>query len=221
LHAVEAALQLGERYAVSITALTMGPLPAASILREAVGMGVDEVILLSDPAFSGSDTYTTAYTLAKALAKIGGVKLVICGKQAIDGDTGQVGPELAEQLRYVHIADVKKIKELTPDYLIAERKTDHGIETVKAGLPALVTVIKEINRPRSPSLAGLIRAKNHEVPVWTAESMGLAKETTGFQASPTRVIRVFTPQANRRGVVFTGNLEEQIAKLAETIRKTN
>jgi electron transfer flavoprotein alpha/beta subunit len=219
LPAVETALRLGETYGVDVTALSMGPISALSVLQEAVGMGVGEAILLSDPAFSGADTLVTSGTLARAINKISDVKLVICGKQAIDGDTGQVGAELAEHLGFTHIAEVRKIIGLAPDYLIVERNATQGYETVKGWLPAVITVDQAINQPRLSSLAGLIRARNYEIPVWTAETIGATKADTGLKASPTRVRRIFTPKANQQGVIFTGSLEEQVVRLVETLRQ--
>jgi electron transfer flavoprotein alpha/beta subunit len=219
LPAVETALQLSETHGVDVTVLTMGPLAAVSVLQEAVGMGVKEAILLSDPAFSGSDTFVTSGNLAKAIGQISDVGIVICGKQAIDGDTGQVGAELAEHLGFAHIAEVRKIIELTPDYLMVERNSYQGYQTVKGRLPVVITVDKTIHPARSPSLAGLIRAKNYEIPVWNAATIGVTKEKTGFAASPTKVRRVFIPKVNKPVLIFTGSLEEQVTQLLEKIRQ--
>jgi electron transfer flavoprotein beta subunit len=220
LPAVETALQLGEAYGGDVTVLTMGPLSALIILQETLAMGAREAILVSDPAFSGSDTLATSCTLAKAIGKINDVKLVVCGKQAIDGDTGQVGAELAEHLSFTHIAEVRKIIELGLDYIIVERSTAQGYETVKGWLPALITVVKTINQPRLPSLAGWIRVRNHEIQVWTAETIGQTKRTTGIQASPTKVKRIFTLKAHKQGIRFTGSLEAQVTQLIATLRQS-
>jgi electron transfer flavoprotein beta subunit len=171
----------------------MGPAQVVEALRETISMGVDSALLLSDRAFAGADTLATSYTLAKGIEKIGGVDLILCGKQAIDGDTAQVGPEIAEKLGIPHITYVKKVETIDINTLVVERMTEEGYERVQLPLPALLTVVKEINEPRLPSLKGKMRAKSAEIPVWSAEFIGAEPEKCGLKGSPTWVKKVFIP----------------------------
>ena len=154
MYAVEEAIRLKERLGATVTILSMGPPQVAEALREAIAMGADEAVLISDRAFAGSDTLATAYALLKGIEKIGDVKLIICGKQAIDGDTAQVGPEIAENMGIPHLTYVKKINEISEDQITLERMNEDGFERLEMPLPALITVVKEINEPRLPSIKG-------------------------------------------------------------------
>src|SRR5690554_4498702 len=176
LHAVEEGLRLREKYGGTVTALSMGPPQAAEALREVLSMGVDDAVLLSDRAFAGADTLATSYTLAKGVQKIGGFDLIICGKQAIDGDTAQVGPGLAEKLGVPHVTYVKKIHEIADGRITVERMTEEGSEKIRFPLPGLLTVVKEINEPRLPSLKGKMRAKKAEIPIWSARDVERSEE---------------------------------------------
>lgn len=158
LYAVEEAIRIKEKLGGTVIVLSMGPPQVAESLKETIAMGVDEAVLLSDRAFAGSDTLATSYALAKAVEKIGEVNLIICGKQAIDGDTAQVGPELAEKLGMPHLTYIKKINEINETQITAERMNEDGFERVQMPLPGLITVVKEINEPRMPSLKEIGRA---------------------------------------------------------------
>ena len=152
MFAIEEALRLREQHGGKVTAVTMGPPQAAEALKEAVAMGVDEVVLFSDRAFAGADTWATSYTLAQGIKKIGSFDLVIAGKQAIDGDTAQVGPETADMLGIPFIAYIKKISAIADGKMTVERMMDDGYDVVESSLPALITVVKEITSrgfPRS------------------------------------------------------------------------
>lgn len=220
MYALEEALRVRERCGGSVTAISMGPPQAMDSLREAISYGIDEAILISDRAFAGSDTLATSYTLARAIAKIGGVDLVICGKQAIDGDTAQVGPGVAEELDIPHVTYVKKIVEIRDGYLKVERMVEGGYEVVETGLPALITVVKEINEPRVPSLKGMMRARKAEIPVWKAGDLGVDPGRIGLAGSPTTVVRIFTPELRRRGEMLEGTAVEQARALVERLRST-
>jgi len=156
LYAVEEALRLKEQYGGVVTVLSMGPAQVIETLRQAMCLGAERGILLSDIGFAGADTLATSYTLARAVKKIGHFDLIICGRQAVDGDTAHVGPSLAEKLGVAHISCVIKINEVTNEYMITERMTVAAIEKVKLLLPGLITVTKGINEPRLPSLRGLM-----------------------------------------------------------------
>lgn len=218
MYAVEEALRIKEKVAdTTVIVLSMGPPQVAEALRETIAMGVDSAVLLSDRAFAGADTLATSYALAKGIEKIGEVDLVLCGKQAIDGDTAQVGPEIAEKIGVPHVTYVKKIEEIDNHGMIVERMTEEGYERIQLPLPALLTVVKEINEPRLPSLKGKIRAKNAEIPVWSAEMIGAEPEKSGLKGSPTWVKRIFIPEIKSQGEIFEGTPEEQVKSLVEAI----
>ena len=163
-YAIEEGIRLKEKYGGKATVITMGPPQAEAALREAVGRGIDAAVLVTDRAFAGADTWATAYTLASAIKTIGEYDLIICGKQATDGDTAQVGPGIAEMLDIPHVAYVKKIEEVTQSEMKVERMMEDGYDLIETPLPAVITVVKEINTPRLPSLRGMMNAKKMEVP---------------------------------------------------------
>jgi len=212
-HALEAAVQLKESCGATVTAISMGPPQAEAVLREAIACGSDGGTLVSDRAFAGADTWATTYTLGKAVEKLGGFDLIICGKQAIDGDTAQVGPGLAHRLHIPYVTCVRKIVAFENGTLRLERMMDDGFDEVELDLPALITVVKEINEPRVPSLKGKMKAKKMEIPVYTAADIGADPECVGLPGSPTQVQRVFSPQPRGERRLFSGTLEEQIDQL--------
>lgn len=191
----------------------MGPPQAEEALKEVVAMGVDEAILLSDKAFAGSDTLATSLSLATAIRKIGNFDIILCGKQAIDGDTAQVGPGIAEWLDIPQAVFVRKIDEIRDKSIIVEILREEGYEKIELPLPCLISVVKEINEPRLPSLRGKLRAKKYEIPVWTAKGISLEESKIGLTGSPTEVIKVFTPPEKPKGSVFQGDIEEGVDRL--------
>ncbi|MCE5329348.1 electron transfer flavoprotein subunit beta/FixA family protein, partial [bacterium] len=176
-YAIEEGVSLKERLMASaddaldveVIALSMGPPHSAEILREAISLGVDSAILLSDRAFAGSDTWATSYTLSKAIKKIEGWKIIILGKQTLDGDTGQVGPELAQILNIPFIGYASKINVIDRNKIIVKRLMEDRYETFEVKLPAAISVGKDINIPRIPSLRGKMKSKSAEIPVWNNE----------------------------------------------------
>ncbi|HMK61745.1 MAG TPA: electron transfer flavoprotein subunit beta/FixA family protein [Dissulfurispiraceae bacterium] len=216
LHAVEAALQIRDGIGGKVTVITMGPPQAEEALRETVSMGVDEVKLISDRAFAGSDTWATSYTLSRAIEKIG-FDIVICGKQAIDGDTAQVGPEIAEFLDIPHIAYVKKIEDITSSSIRVQRMMDDGYDLVESSVPVLLTVVKEINTPRLPSLKGKMAAKKAVIAKMDMKSIEADEEKVGLKGSPTQVKNIFAPQTIKEKKVLEGNLEQQIDAMIEEL----
>jgi electron transfer flavoprotein beta subunit len=210
--AIEEALRIRERFGGTVTAITMGPPQAAEVLRTALGMGADAVRLLSDRAFAGSDTLATSYTLSRAIEKLGGVDLVIAGKQAIDGDTAQVGPGIAEWLGIPQITFASKI-EINDSKLKVERLLEEVNEVVECPLPAVVTVVKQINEPRLPSLRGMMRAKKAEIKALTAQNIEADPKNIGLNGSPTNVVRIFTPPPKGGGEILNGETEEITDKL--------
>ncbi|MEM5789603.1 MAG: electron transfer flavoprotein subunit beta/FixA family protein [Syntrophobacteraceae bacterium] len=220
LFAVEAALQIKDTNGARVTTITMGPPQATEALRDTLSLGVDDAVLLSDRAFAGSDTWATSTTLSAAIRKMGDVDIVLCGKQAIDGDTAQVGPETAALLDIPYATFVKKIELLDGNFLKAVRQTDEGTEVWKIPTPALLTVIKEIGEPRVPSLRHKMRAKKAEVPVWGIAELGLEAERVGLCGSFTQVVRVFSPPRRSDRVQIGGSVEEQADKLFQYLKQS-
>jgi electron transfer flavoprotein beta subunit len=218
-YAVEEALLTKEKYGGEVHVITMGPPQAIEVLKNAVAVGADYVYLISDRAFAGSDTWATAYTLTQGIKKIGGVDLVICGKQAIDGDTAQVGPGVATQLGIPQLTYVSKIQEIDLENkkILVERMLEDGKEIVQSPLPVLLTVVKDINEPRLPSLLGIKKAAKAEMSTWTIEDMPLDKDRCGLKGSPTEVIRVFTPEPRGGGEILEGELTDTIPLLIDKL----
>ena len=219
LYAIEAALSLAERFGGSVECLTMGPPQAENALREAIALGVDQGILVSDRAFAGSDTWATSYTLALALRKIGDYTLILGGKQASDGDTAQVGPGIAAHLDLPQITYTRKIESLDGQRIVAERLLEDGFEVIEAPLPCVLTVVKEINEPRLPSLKGKLAARKAQIIRWQAGDLGGERARFGLDGSPTKVVRIFTPAPRPGGIMFRGEPAEIAPQLAEKLRE--
>lgn len=217
VHAIEAALQIKEKAGGSVTVITMGPPQAESALRDAIAMGADEAVLLTDRAFAGSDTWATSYTLSKAVEKIG-ADIILCGKQAIDGDTAQVGPEMAEFLDIPHISYIRKIEDVKESSIRVQRLMDEGYDVVDSSLPVLLTVVKELNQPRLPSLKGKMAAKKAEIKKWGASDIGTEADKIGLNGSPTQVKNIFAPEGRRERKILEGTLEEQIDGLLQELK---
>lgn len=218
MHAVEAAIWIKEKVGGSVTAVTMGPPQAETALRDAISLGVDDAVLLSDRAFAGSDTLATSYTLSKAMEKLS-PDIIICGKQAIDGDTAQVGPEVAETLNIPHVAYVRKIENITAGFIRVQRLMQEGYDIVESTLPVLLTVVKELNEPRLPSLKGKMRAKKAEIKKWTAPDIGADEKDLGLKGSPTRVKNIFAPEARKDREMLKGAPEEQADGLVKKLKE--
>jgi electron transfer flavoprotein alpha/beta subunit len=216
MHAIEAGLQIKEKTGGGVTAITMGPPQAEAVLREAISMGVDDAALVTDRAFAGSDTWATAYTLSKAIQQIG-ADIVICGKQAIDGDTAQVGPEIAEFLGFPHVAYVRKIEDVKQDGIIVQRMMDDGYDVVESSLPTLLTVIRELNTPRLPSLKGKVAAKKAEIRKLTASDIGAEETDMGLKGSPTQVRNIFAPEPKKGRKMLEGPIEGKIDTLVKEL----
>lgn len=217
-NALEAALQLREKHGGKITVLSMGPPQAETSLRHTIAMGVDEAVLLSDRAFAGADTLATAYTLSSGIRKMGDFDLILCGKQAIDGDTAQVGPELAEILGIAQAAYVRKI-EVKDGRLEVERTLEDGYELLSLPLPVLLTVTKEINEPRHAALRGVLKAKKAEIPILKADDLGVNPDRIGLLGSPTRVIKIFTPERTTEHKRLSGSMDEIAGELFNILRR--
>ena len=216
-HGIEEGLRLKEQFGGTVTVLSMGPPQVADALREAISMGADKAVMLSDISFAGADTLATSYALARAVEKIGQFDLVICGRQAVDGDTAHVGPSLAEKLGIPHISCVIKVCEVTSEYMVAERMTEEGTERIKLSLPGLITVSKGINEPRPPSLRGKITAAKSDIAVWSAQDINADEDKIGLKGSPTRVVRMSTPHHERQGQFLDGTVQEQVTDLVSKL----
>jgi electron transfer flavoprotein beta subunit len=217
-YAIEEAVRLKERFGGKITVISMGPPQADAALREAISLGCDEGILVSDRAFAGSDTWATSYTLSQAIKKIGSFDIILCGKQASDGDTAQVGPGIATHLDIPQATYVKKIEEIEDNKVRAERLVEDGYEVVETSLPCLLTVVKEINVPRLPSLKGKMKAKSAAIAVWKAADLACDPKRIGLEGSPTKVVKIFNPPPRKGGVKLTGEPEEVVDKLMELLK---
>ncbi|MFH1413906.1 MAG: electron transfer flavoprotein subunit beta/FixA family protein [Candidatus Omnitrophota bacterium] len=218
MYAIEEAIRLKEKTSGKVTVISMGPPQADSALREAISLGVDEAILVSDRAFAGSDTWATSYTLSKAIKKIGDFDLIICGKQASDGDTAQVGPGIATHLDIPQVTYVKKIEEVKDKSMRVERMMEEGFEIIETPLPALLTVVKEINEPRMPSLKGMIKAKSAMIKTWTQKELELDAQKIGLCGSPTQVIKIFAPPQRKGGEIIEGEVSEVAKKLVGLLK---
>lgn len=202
-NALEAALTLKDKMGAKVSVICMGPPQAEIALREAMARGADQVVLLCDRAFAGSDTWATSYALAQGIKSLEKVDLVFCGKQAIDGDTAQVGPGVAEFLGWPVVTYVRKL-DVEGDKVQIERTFEDGFEKIEAPLPAVVTVVKEMNVPRMASLKGRMRAKKEPIRMLTAEATQANPNEVGLKGSPTRVVKIFTPPRKTSGQKWDG-----------------
>lgn len=219
MYAVEEAVRLKEKFTGKVIVLTMGPPQAEKALRETLSMGCDEAILVSDREFAGADTLATSYTLSQTIKKIGGFDIILCGKQAIDGDTAQVGPGVAEKLDIPHIAYVKKIEKIENKKITVERMMEDGYDVIESPIPCLLTVVKEINTPRLPSLRGMMFSKKAEIKKFTAKTIEADKTKLGINGSPTNVIKVFTPPPRKGGERIAGEPPEQAVKFVAKLKE--
>ncbi len=224
LYAIEAATQLKEAHGGKVTVLSMGPPNAEKALKEAIAMGCDDAVLITDRAFAGADTWSTAYVIAKAIEKIGPFDLVLCGERATDGDTGQVGPNIAAAMDLPLATYVSGIESVDreDDQMVVWRMTEYGYEKLRLPLPALLTVVKEISFPRLPTLRGKQRARATQVPRYTAENLPVEGDKIGLKGSPTRVIKIDTPKVTRGGTILKPAddqaLEAAVDRLVDFLR---
>lgn len=218
-YAIEEAVRLKEIHGGTITAISMGPPQVESALREAVSLGVDEIILLSDRKFAGADTWATSYTLSAAITKLGEYDLILTGQQAIDGDTAQVGPGIAAHLKIPQTCFVRKVESIDCKNITVQRLMEDGIDKVLMKLPALISVVKEINSPRLPSLRGKMKAKSVELKVWNCADLGLDDKLVGLNGSPTQVMHIFTPKHDKRTEKFEGDPDQAVEKIIQTLNE--
>ncbi len=221
-NALEAALQLKEAHeGTKVTLLSMGPDQAKEVLREGLAMGADDAYLLSDRKFGGSDTLATGYSLALAIKKIAadkGVKfdMILCGKQAIDGDTAQVGPQIAEELKVPQLTYAAKI-DVDGTKVTVKQQNEEGYIVTEVEGPVLITAVKELNEPRFPTIRGTMKAKRREIPILSADDVGADEAKLGLSGSPTHVRRIFTPPQRTQGLVL--NNEDVAVSVATLMEK--
>ena len=210
LYAIEEAVRLKETYNGTVTAISMGPPQAEAALREAVSLGVDNIILLSDRKFAGADTWATSLTLSAAIKKLGDIDIIFFGQQAIDGDTAQVGPGVAAHLDIEQLCFISKISSIEGKNIVVERLMEDGYDTLKTEMPLAISVVKEINTPRLPSLRGKKNAKSVEMTIWNASDLELDENTIGLNGSPTQVVKIFSPQLTKDGEKYEVSADESV-----------
>jgi electron transfer flavoprotein beta subunit len=220
MHGLEEALRIKDELGARVTVVTMGPPPAEKGLKECISLGADEAVLVTDRGFAGADTLATSYVVAKTIRKVeeewGPVDIVFCGKQTLDGDTGQVGPGVACRLDLEQLTYVGKVVKVDPERrrLTVERFLEDGIEVVETGMPVLITALKELNKVRRASLPGMIRAARYKPVVWTtADFPGLDRTQIGLKGSPTIVAKTWVPELKSvKTEMISGDTPEQLAE---------
>ena len=224
LYAIEVSLQLKEEHDGHITVISMGPRGAEKAIKEAMSMGCDDGVLISDKAFAGSDTHATSYVLSKTIEKLSDFDLIITGVRATDGDTGQVGPGLASFLDLPFSTYTSRIKEIGDDTIIVERLLEAGYETLKLPLPCLLTVVKEISYPRLPTLRGKQRARKTKVPAWSPKDMDVDETLLGLKGSLVRVVKIDRPKAARECKMLDlrkSELKEVVSEFIDFLNEKN
>ena len=219
LYAIEEAVRLKEEHGGVVTAITMGPPQAEVALREAISLGVDNIILLSDRKFAGADTWATSLTLSAAIKKLGNIDLIFFGQQAIDGDTAQVGPGVAAHLDIEQICFVSKINIIDATTISMQRLMEDGYDTIETTMPLALSVVKEINTPRLPSLRGKKNARTAELVVWNAEDLSLEEKLIGLNGSPTQVVKIFSPSLSKNGEKYEVSADESVEIIYRRIKE--
>lgn len=215
-NALEEAMRIKEKLGGEVLTVTVGPEDAKTTLREALAMGAEKAYLISDPIFENSDTLATSYILAEATKKIGPFDIILCGEASIDSFSAQIGPRLAERLGIPLITYARKLS-LEGDTVTAERGLEGCSETLKAKMPVLITVTKEINEPRTPSFMAIMNAFKKEIVMWKAADLNIPSEKVGEAGSAVQVLDVLAPKVERKKVVIKG---ENAAEIAEKLAKT-
>lgn len=217
LYAIEIAIRLREAHGGEVLAVSMGPPKAVKAVKEAVAMGCDGGVLVSDKAFAGADTWATSYVLAEAIKTLGEYQLIICGERATDGDTGQVGPGIAAWLDLPVASYVSKVEDVSADVCRCQRLVEEGYEILDVTMPAVLTVVKEVADPRLPTLGGKQKARKLEVPTLGQADMTVKEEYLGLKGSPTRVVKIFRPKVARQCQMFTATDEKSIDQATDAM----
>ncbi|MGE5627461.1 MAG: electron transfer flavoprotein subunit beta/FixA family protein [Solirubrobacterales bacterium] len=220
LYALETALKIREEKGGTVKVISMGPMQALDVIKEAYMMGADEGVLLSDRKFGGADVLATAYTISQGVRQMGNVDLILCGKQTTDGDTAQVGPEMAEYLGIPHIANVIKIEGINTGSMVVEMDMPNTIEVAEIKFPCLLTVEKDIYQPRLPSYKKKLATKDREIKILSFKDLQDQNEKRyGLSGSPTQVERIFPPAVNNDKVIWNGNGDELGNKLFNKLKE--
>lgn len=218
-YAIEEALRIKETVGGEVVALSMGIPDTERLLRDAESRGVDRAILLTDKKFAGADTLATSYTLALGIRELWPVNLIICGKMAVDGDTAQIGPELAEQMGIPHVTEVSKIYSITEETIECKKETDFGYQRLRIKLPALVTVVKDINMPRMPSIKGVLSSRKPSFVRKGAEELNADFSKIGLDGSPTQVVKTFIPDRRSQAVEIKGEEKDQVKEIMKILEE--
>lgn len=221
VQALETAITLKETLGATVTVLTMGPAQAIDALSEAIGMGADGAILLSDRAFAGADTWATSFTLGRAIQRIEKFDLILAGRQAIDGDTAQVGPQVAEYLDLPQVTYVFDIETVEAGYVQVKRRLEDGYERIQCSLPALLTIIAGPVKPRYPQVSRLLSACREKAPiqVWNAADIGVTTAQVGMSGSFTQVVKTFAPKFERQSEFLEGSAFDVVQSLVERFKQ--
>jgi len=217
--ALEEGLRIKEKYGGKVAVMAMAPPSAKDNLVEALAMGADEGYLLTDRAFAGSDTWATSLVLSKAIGNFGTFDLIICGSYSLDGSTGHVGAQLAEFLSIPNVSQVFAVERIEMGTLRTKSLIESGYRVLETPLPALITVIREINTPRFTSLLGVIEAESKPLMKWSASDLGISPEEIGLQGSPTQTGDVFLPEMKRRAEMLSGEPGEMVQEIIRKIRQ--
>lgn len=219
-NALEAALRLKDSDKdIHVSVVSMGPMQADEMLRECLAMGADDAYLLSDRVFGGSDTCATSVVIAAGIKKLGDFDIIFGGRQAIDGDTAQVGPQVAQRLGLPVITYVEDIKVIDEKTIRVHRQLEDGYEVIEVNTPCFLTCVKELNEPRYMSIEGIVNAYKKEIPVLDHVALALNPEDCGLKASPTKVFKTFTRPLKGKGEMLTGNTKEVAGKLADILKE--
>ena len=216
-HAIEAALQLKAQFDVHITVLSMGPPEAGNIVKECLALGADQGFLLCDPAFGGADAYATAFTLAKAIEKIGAYDVILCGMASSDGSTEWVGPEIAAMLNIPVVTMLKEIVESDREQWKVKASLENGYRLMQVKLPAVFTVTRDLNTPRTLSFSGIIKARKKEITQWAVGDLEVPTEAVGLKGSPTIVSELSTTESKREAEMIAGTREEKADLLVQKL----
>jgi electron transfer flavoprotein beta subunit len=217
--AVEEALKIKDKLDSEVITLSMGIQATEKILRDTMSRGCDRSILLSDKKFAGADTLATSYTLSLGIKKIKNVDLIICGKMAIDGDTAQIGPELAETLGIPHITDVSEIINISENEIICRKTNENGYSIIKMALPGVITVVKDINLPRLPTIPGVLKSIDASFEVIDAHALKADVKKIGLTGSPTQVMDTFLPERENDAIEIEGDIDNIIDLVSNIIKE--
>jgi electron transfer flavoprotein alpha/beta subunit len=218
-YALEMALRLKEKHGGKITVISMGPHAARNALKECLAAGADHAVLISDTAFGGSDTYATSYILSRAIMKLDNFDIIFCGKQAVDGDTGQVGPEIAEHLDMAQITCAKSVT-INGNLVRVQREQENGTAIIEAAMPVLITVIKNSQHPRMPTLKSKLAANNAKIQILDTVELGIDLAFVGLTGSPTKVKKTFISIKKRSGVIISGTgVDESVKQLVSVLKE--